>query len=124
MAPHPGYFDLAAHSFNRGTQLLGAVENGVPTGMSLFEIERLLLANGWKHGQPIRLISCQAGSPAAGNQAFANQLSQHLSVPVRAPASDITVFANGSYVIRPGEATLGQASIPNSWVTFGQHFAK
>jgi hypothetical protein len=123
MAPQPGYFDLASHSFNGGTQFLGAVENGVPTGLGLGEVEQSLVANGWT-GQPIRLISCSAGSPAAGSQAIGSQLSQYLQVPVRAPASDITVFGNGSYIIRPGTASPGQASIPYPWVTFGKNFAK
>jgi hypothetical protein len=123
MAREPGFFDLAAHSFNEGTQLLGAVEGRVPTGLSVLEVERLLLANGWK-GEPIRLISCNAGNPAAGARAFANQLSEYLRVPVKAPTTDITVFANGSYCITPREASFGQASIQNAWVTFGQQFAR
>lgn len=119
MKPEPGYFDLAVHSFNGGTQFLGSVAGRTPIGMSLVEVEKALLSNGWRAGQPIRLISCNAGSPAAGAQAIGNQLSQYLRVPVMAPKADITVFAKGEWIIRAGLAAFGQQSIKNPWAIFG-----
>jgi hypothetical protein len=120
MAPEAGFFDLASHSFNAGTQLLGAVEGKVGLALGLDEVEALLKANGWR-GESIRLIACGAGDPALGANAFGAKLSDYLGVVVKAPASDITVFDDGAFVIRPGAAESAlERSIENAWTTYGQ----
>jgi hypothetical protein len=119
--PKPGYFDLVGHSSHKGTQFLGEVTGiDVPEVLGMDEIRRQLVARGWK-GQPIRLISCNAGNPELGANAIGYKVSEEFGVVVEAPASDITVFENGSYVIAPGEAKSPlDPSIPNPWTTYGK----
>ena len=101
-------------------QLLGAVEGNAPSALGLDEVAAHLTSNGWQ-GEPIRLISCSAGDPALGANAFGAKLSSYLNVPVMAPASDITVFSEGSFVIGPGEAASPLTpSIANPWTVFGR----
>jgi len=119
MEAEPGYFDLASHSYAKGTQLLEAVENSNPLGIE-GSIEKALTAAGWVEGQPIRLLSCSAGDPALGTQAFGQKLSSYLRVEVMAPASDITVFGDGSFVIATGKANYGQPSISNPWTYYAR----
>ena len=50
----------------------------------------------YKHGQPIRLLSCDTGSSTSG---FAQNLANKLNVVVEAPTKLVWAYPNGKYFV-------------------------
>ena len=110
-----GYFDLYVHSRNAGTSF----GKSVLESADLLDVEKALLATGWKPGQPIRVISCRVGDPALGSRAAAKQLSDLLEVKIKAPTEDIIIYKDGTYAITNGpDLGPGRTRSTGTWTTY------
>ncbi|MBY8879309.1 hypothetical protein [Actinacidiphila acidipaludis] len=99
--PVQGTFDVGLHGAPRSVGF--QIKNGpahLAENWHSFDhrqVASLMKANGW-NGEPVRLLSCNTGSLADG---FAQNLANHLGVPVEAPDNFLWVHPSGKIEGRP-----------------------
>jgi len=96
VSPVPGAFVTAGHS--SATRMDDNRENaGFKIVKYPEEIAKDIRAGGWKNGQPIDLVGCNAGlDPGTGGPSLAQSISNILRVTVRAPDSYTFWWADGT----------------------------
>jgi len=102
--PIPGYIDVVIHGDPEDFGIKFISTNGKMTG---FLVDRetltsILKEEGWKEGQPIRLLSCSSG---AINQCGAQNLANKLRVNVLAPTDTLWLTGPDGYIIGPNPYT-------------------
>ena len=90
-----GWFDVVIHGLESGT---GFVRNGQT--ITTEQLYNEMLANGYKQGMKIRLMSCYAGSLPEG---VAAQLSKLAKAPVVAPSGPLWIAPMGSFMVNYGQ---------------------
>lgn len=103
--PHEGQFDVAIHGSPRsvGYQIKPGEAHLAKNwfNFSHRDLAALMKQHGWQEGQPVRLLSCQTGKLPDG---FAQDLANHLGVPVTAPNEFLWVYPNGKIAVAPFDA--------------------
>jgi hypothetical protein len=91
---YDGYLDVVMHGDADGTE---AHVRGEVTAFSLEDTAQLIEQTpGWEH-RPVRLLSC-----STGQDSYAKELANRLSVPVYAPSDVLTVHPDGRTEIENG----------------------
>lgn len=87
-----GRFDFMAHGTPSKVQIVRP--NGEEVWVNHRVAARLIQQNpAYQRGQPVRLLSCSTGE---GSGSFAQNLSNKLGVPVRAPSDVLWAWPNGA----------------------------
>ena len=91
--PFENFFDVAGHGSATGMGFGTRSEN-----INARDLARLIRKHpAYNPGTPIRLLSCLTGHPLPnGEYCFAEDLSNALGVPVRAPIDDLRISVDGS----------------------------
>ena len=103
--PISGYQDIVCHGDKTGFSYLDL--NGNEINMTPREFAEILKNSPVYEGQPIRLISCEAG---ADGSITAQYMANQLGVPVLAPTDIVYVYPDG--VMKVGKYNTGR------WVVF------
>jgi len=85
---HDGYFNILCHGDPKGVFINGKK-------LKPEKLADLIIQQGYKKGEPIRLISCQTGAKQNG---FAKKLAEILDTDVIAPTERIAVDDLGNFI--------------------------
>ena len=89
-----GVYDVVAHG---GATIIQVTHNGKTLEIDSRTAAKLIKSRtDYKHGQPIRLLSCDTGSSTSG---FAQNLANKLNVVVEAPTKLVWAYPNGKYFV-------------------------
>lgn len=98
-----GKFDVIAHGEPNTIQI---EHTGTKLRVSSRIAARLIAQEpGYRQGQPVRLLSCNTGSDAAG---FAQNLANKLNVVVYAPDNYLWSWPNGTYSVAGAKPRRGK----------------
>lgn len=111
-----GVYDVVAHG---GSTIMQVTHNGKALEIDSRSAAKLIkLKADYKHGQPIRLLSCDTGSSTSG---FAQNLANKLNVVVEAPTKLVWAYPNGKYFVagrRKGNPNLPDMNNPGVFKKF------
>jgi hypothetical protein len=104
--PQDGFFDVAVHGNPNSFDVL---HNGQWTQIDHRTLATYIQKSDW-NGEPIRLLSCQAGASPTG---AAQNLANKLGVNVIAPSDTLWIFRNGNM-------SIGKTPFANTgkWIPF------